>query len=65
MYGALHSKSDIDRLYLNWKHGGRGFISIEMCVRFEENNLGLYVGGSNEMLLKGVKRVGRQIAKEK
>ena len=29
-----------------------------MCVRLEENNLGLYVCGSNEMLLRGVKRVG-------
>ena len=29
-----------------------------MCVRLEENNLGLYASGSNEMLLKGVKRVG-------
>ena len=29
-----------------------------MCVRLEENNLDLYARGSNEMLLKGVKRVG-------
>ena len=29
-----------------------------MCVRSEENNLGLYVRGSDEMLLKGVKQVG-------
>ena len=58
MYGALHSKSDIDRLYLKRKYGGRGLISIEMCVRSEENNLGLYVRGSNEMHLKGVKKVG-------
>ena len=33
-------------------------ISIETCVRSEENNLGLYVRESNEMLLKGVKKVG-------
>ena len=58
MYGVLHPKSDIDRLYLKRKHGGRGLISIEMCVRLEENNLGLYVCRSNEMLLKGVKIVG-------
>ena len=58
MYGALHPKSDIDRLYLKRKHGGRGLISIEMCVRLDENDLGLYVRGSNEMLLKGVKKVG-------
>ena len=29
-----------------------------MCLRLEENNLDLYARGSNEMLLKGVKRVG-------
>ena len=58
MYEALHPKSNIDRLYLNRKHGGRSLISIEMSVRLEGNNLGLYVRGSNEMLLKGVKRVG-------
>ena len=40
------------------KHEGRGLINIEMCPRSEENNLGLYVRGSNEMLLKGVKKVG-------
>ena len=35
MYGALHPKSDIDRLYLKRKHVGRGLISIEMCVSSE------------------------------
>ena len=58
MYGAFHPKSDIDRLYLKRKHGGRGLISIEMCLRLEENNLGMYVRGSNEILLKGIKKVG-------
>ena len=52
MYGALQPKSDIDRLYLERKHGGRGLISIEMCVRLEENNLGLYVRGTNECYSK-------------
>ena len=52
MYGALQLKSDIDRLYLERKHGGRGLISIEMCVRLEENNLGLYVRGTNECYSK-------------
>ena len=33
-------------------------ISIKMCVRLEEKNLGLYMHGLNEMLLKGVKEVG-------
>ena len=58
IHGALHPKSDIDRLYLKRKHGGRGLISIETCVRSEENNLGLYVRESNVIFLKGVKKVG-------
>ena len=58
MYGVLYPKSDIDRLYLKRKHGGRGMISIETCVKSEESNLGLHVRESNEMLLKGVKKVG-------
>ena len=57
IYDGLHPKSGIDRLYLKQNHGGRGLISIEMCVRLEENNLALYVRGSNEMLLKGIKKV--------
>ena len=58
MYGAFHLKSDVDRLYLKRKHGGRCLISVETCLRSEENNLGLYVRDSDEMLLKGVKKVG-------
>ena len=56
MYGVLHPKSDIDQLYLKRKLGGRGLIRIEMCIRLEENNLGLCVRGSNEMLVKGIKK---------
>ena len=58
MYGALHPKSEIDRLYLKREHGERGLISIEMCVRSKENNLGLYVRELNEMPLKGIKKLG-------
>ena len=58
MYGALHPKSDINRLYLKRKHGGRGLIAIKICLRSKENNLGLYMRESNEMLLKSAKKVG-------
>ena len=58
MYGTLHPKGDINRLYLKRKHGGRGLIAIKMYVRSEENNLGLYMHESNEMLLKSAKKVG-------
>ena len=32
IYGALHHKSDVDRLYIPRKEGGRGVISTEDCV---------------------------------
>ena len=32
IYGALHPKSDVGRLYIPRKEGGRGVISIEDCV---------------------------------
>ncbi|XP_074616678.1 uncharacterized protein LOC141876074 [Acropora palmata] len=39
LYGALHPKSDVDRVYLARQKEGRGLISCEMCVKAEENNL--------------------------
>jgi hypothetical protein len=54
MYGAMHPKSDVDRLYVKRKEGGRGLISVEQCVRGEENSLGFYVANSEEMLIRGV-----------
>lgn len=38
--GALHPKSDADIIYIpRWK-GGRGLISVESCIRREENSIG-------------------------
>ena len=54
MYGALHPKSDVDRLYIKRKEGGRGLMSVEHCVRVEENSLGFYVINSEENLIRGV-----------
>ena len=39
MHGALHPKSDTDRIYLSREMGGRRLISYEGCIRMEENNL--------------------------
>ena len=33
IYGALHPKSNVDRLYLKKKERGRGMMSVERCVR--------------------------------
>ena len=46
MCGGLHTKSDVDRLYVGRKEGGRGLISVEQCIREEENSLGFYVTNS-------------------
>ena len=32
LYGALHPKSDVDKLYLSRQKGKRGLISCEICV---------------------------------
>ena len=31
VYGALHLKRDVDRVYVARQKGGRGLISCEMC----------------------------------
>ena len=38
IYGVLHQKRDVDRLYVKIKEAGRGLISVEQCVREEENS---------------------------
>ena len=58
MYGALHPKSDVNRIYLPRGRGGRGLISCEKCILSEENNMGWYVMNSVEPLLKAVKSAG-------
>ena len=54
MYGAMHPKSDVDRLYMKRKRGGRALISVEHCVKGEENRLGFYLANSEELLIRGV-----------
>ena len=54
MYGALNPKSDVDRLYIKRKGGGKGLISVEHCIREGENSLRFYVTNSEEKLIRGV-----------
>ena len=54
MYGGLHPKSDVDRLYVKRKEGGKGLISVERCIREEENSVGFYVSNLEENLIRGV-----------
>ena len=57
MHKGLHPKSDVDRLYLSRKDGGRGLLSCEEAMKSKENNLGWYLKHSNRGLLQGVKHV--------
>ena len=50
----LHARSDVSRIYVPRKKGGRGVISCDSCVRREENNLSWYVRNSEEALLRKV-----------
>ena len=54
MYGELQPKSDVNRLNVKRKEGGRGLISVERCIRKEENSLGFYVVNSEENFTRGV-----------
>ena len=52
IYVALHPRSDVDRLYISRKEGGRGLISIEDCVELSIRGLEVYVHGSEERLMQ-------------
>ena len=54
MDGALHLKSNVDRLYIKRKEWGSGLMSVERCVREEDNGLDFYVASSEENLIEGV-----------
>ena len=55
IYGALHPKSDVDRLYIPRKEGGRGLISIEDCIELAIRGLEVCVHGSEERLIQAVR----------
>ena len=55
IYGALHPKSDVDRLYIPRKEGGRGLISIKDCVEVAIRGLEVYVHGSEERLIQAAR----------
>ena len=54
IYGAMHLKSDVDRLYISRKRG-RGLISIEDCVELAIRGLEIYVHESEERLIQAAR----------
>ena len=41
VYGELHPRSNVGRLYLSRSEGGRGLVSIEDCASDERKSLAL------------------------
>ena len=62
MNKELHPRSDVARLYVSQKNGGRGLIGCEN-VKSEKNGLGWYVKNNIEPLLVAV-RTSRTITHE-
>ena len=52
MIGCLPTRSNVARLYLPKKEGGRGLIGIEECVRRESKSLHGYLRESTEWMLQ-------------
>ena len=50
IYGGLQPKSDVERLYIPRKVGGRGLIAIEYCVEFAVRGLEVHFHRSEERL---------------
>ena len=55
MYGSLHHKSDVDRLYIPRKERGRSLRSLEDCVESTIRGLEVYVHGSEERLIQAAR----------
>ena len=55
IYEALHPQSDVDRLYIPRKEGGRGLISIKDCVELAIRDLEVYVHGCEERLIQAAR----------
>ena len=54
MHNALHPKSNVDRLYLPRKDGGRGLLGVEDTVHIATASLQRYVRKSTEKLLSSL-----------
>ena len=55
IYGGLHPKSDVDRLYISRKDGERGLIAIEDCVELAVRDLDVYGHESEERLIQAAR----------
>ena len=58
MNKELHPRSDVARIYVARKKGGRGLICCESCVKEEMNNLSWNIKNSEEIMLRKVEAMG-------
>ena len=61
---ALHPKSNVMRIYINHRYGGRGLISVEEFCAAELRRIDFYLARSEEELLKVVARL-EKLGKDK
>lgn len=54
MHQALHPKSDIDRLYISRRIGGRGLVQVLQTVEEEKISLSQYLKTSREKLIREI-----------
>ena len=54
---ALHPKSNVMRIYIKRRYGGRGLISVEECCAAELRSIDYYLANSEEELLKVVTKI--------
>lgn len=52
MHGGFSMTNDVDHLYLPWKEGGRGLISVKFATKLEKRNLSFYVHQSDDPYLR-------------
>ena len=51
IYGGLHPRLNVERLYLSRSDGSRGLVNKEDCVNDKRENLTRYALGSSEKLI--------------
>ena len=55
IYGALYTKSDVDRLYIPRRKGGRGLIFIKDCIELPIRGSDVCVHGSEKRLIQAAR----------
>ena len=57
---GLHPKSNVMRIYIKRRYGGRGLIGVEECCAAELRSIDFYLANGEEELLKVVARLEKQ-----